>query len=357
MSIYICNQMNTSFGNLIQAVYNYITDRLSKKNQEKMTIMIIPHSQDKIFSIHISWLMLLFLAGTVLSVLSITSYGYYNQKKMQQEIETLKSLYGVNYQNAVNLQKAAFSIKETNTELNENLRKIALTAGFRDSDISSLMDYSDARSAADYRLRNEILVRSEMLPGSNYLQSVYTYKANTVLFEDMGRLISSLNSFLKDGIGIYSAQPMGRPVQMVSGLHDTSPYGIRLDPVTRVRLEFHTGMDMAGPAGTPIYATAPGIVKKAVRMDYGYGNFVVIDHSYGYSTLYGHLTNFIVQAGQKISRHQLIGYMGMTGRVTGVHLHYEVFRGNDRIDPKSFLCSTDFKSQLCRRWHASTENK
>ncbi len=348
--------MNTSFGNLVQNILNTVMDALRQKNQEKMTIMIIPHSQDKIFSVHISWLMIIFLAGTLALVIGITSYGKYNQAKAEAEVEELRSLYGVNFQNAVNLQKAAHSIIETNSRLTDNLKTIAVQSGFSDESTGRLPDYSDARSIAESSLRTEILKRAEMAPGSNYLQSVYSYKTNTVYFSEISPLLYSLSSFIGDGLGIYNAKPMGRPVRMSGLLRDTSPYGIRLDPVTRSRLEFHTGMDIAGPYGTPIYATASGTVAKAYFMGAGYGNFVVVDHEFGYQTLYGHLSKFIVKNGQRIRKGQLIGYMGATGRVTGVHLHYEIFLANNRIDPKSFLCSVDFKSLLCRRFHAGSEN-
>ena len=116
----------------------------------------------------------------------------------------------------------------------------------------------------------------------------------------------------------------------------TSGYGVRSDPFRGSRA-MHAGIDLAGPYGTPIYATADGIVGKAEYNRGGYGNYIEINHGQGIQTRYGHLSRYIASAGQRVRRGQLIGYMGSTGRSTGSHLHYEVRINGAAVNPVPFI--------------------
>ena len=129
------------------------------------------------------------------------------------------------------------------------------------------------------------------------------------------------------------AIPSGRPVDSANL---TSGFGIRTDPF-RASAAMHPGIDLAGPLGTPVYATADGIVDRSEWNDGGYGNLIEIDHGQGIQTRYGHLSQRIAQAGQMVHRGELIGLMGSTGRSTGSHLHYEVRVAGQAIDPISFV--------------------
>jgi len=115
----------------------------------------------------------------------------------------------------------------------------------------------------------------------------------------------------------------------------TSGYGTRSDPF-RGRAAMHSGIDLAGPVGTPIYAAADAVVGHAgVRG--GYGNLVELDHGSGIATRYGHLSQITVRAGERVRRGQVIGLMGSTGRSTGSHLHYEVRIDGRAVNPLPFL--------------------
>ena len=114
-----------------------------------------------------------------------------------------------------------------------------------------------------------------------------------------------------------------------------SGYGMRFHPVFKVR-KMHTGMDFTAPTGTEIYSTGDGKVVKVESARRGYGKHVVIDHGYGYKTLYGHMSKFNVRVGQKIKRGDIIGYVGNTGTSTGPHLHYEVIKNGAKINPANF---------------------
>ena len=113
------------------------------------------------------------------------------------------------------------------------------------------------------------------------------------------------------------------PINLTDRIWISSYFGSRDDPFTSHQ-RWHKGVDFVGPRNTEIYATANGIVTLAKQSRKGYGNEIVIDHLFGHCTRYAHLSKILVTEGQKIQRGQLIGYMGNTGRSTGVHLHYEV---------------------------------
>ncbi|SKA73034.1 M23 family metallopeptidase [Desulfobaculum bizertense] len=115
----------------------------------------------------------------------------------------------------------------------------------------------------------------------------------------------------------------------------SSPFGARTSPFTTAR-EFHKGIDISAPIGTPIYATARGTVTLA-RREGGYGLCLMVDHGAGIKTRYAHMHSFVVKRGQKVSRGELIGYVGSTGRSTGPHLHYEVRLNGVPVNPMRYV--------------------
>jgi murein DD-endopeptidase MepM/ murein hydrolase activator NlpD len=148
---------------------------------------------------------------------------------------------------------------------------------------------------------------------------------------------------LQDGvIAIPSDKPVKTDVSFTSG------FGVRTDPF-HAGAAFHPGIDLAGSYGTPIYATADGIVLQAGWNSGGYGNLVEIDHGRGITTRYGHMSAILVSEGEHITRGQQIGRMGSTGRSTGNHLHYEVRIDGRAVNPIPFMKSTDYVLAMQRR--------
>ncbi len=134
---------------------------------------------------------------------------------------------------------------------------------------------------------------------------------------------------------MISSIPSIKPVRidmLNKNLNAMSGFGIRLHPVHKVD-RMHTGIDFTAPPGTPIQATGNGIVIKAEHERFGYGNHVIIDHGYGYTSLYGHMSSFNVKVGDEIKKGQTIGKVGNTGTSTAPHLHYEVRFKDDPVDP------------------------
>lgn len=115
-----------------------------------------------------------------------------------------------------------------------------------------------------------------------------------------------------------------------------SGFGYRTDPFYQTQ-KFHSGIDFTAPRGVEVYATANGVVELVKSEIWGYGQHIVINHGNGFSTLYGHLSKFLVKRGQKIIRGQLIGLIGSTGKSTGPHLHYEVHKNGEKLNPAYFF--------------------
>ncbi len=134
---------------------------------------------------------------------------------------------------------------------------------------------------------------------------------------------------------LLSAIPAIQPVKNEDLKRMASGFGYRNDPFTKIR-KFHAGMDFSAKSGTPIYATGDGVVARADAGATGYGNHIVIRHGYGYETLYAHLSKYKARVGQRVQRGDVIGYVGSTGRSEAPHLHYEVKKEGQVINPINF---------------------
>jgi len=139
----------------------------------------------------------------------------------------------------------------------------------------------------------------------------------------------------KNKADMLAALPAIQPVSNKNLSRMASGYGYRIHPIYKTR-KLHTGMDFSAKTGTPIYATGDGKISKVRKSRRGYGNHVIIDHGYGYKTLYAHMTKYIVKRGQKVKRGEVIGYVGSTGTSVAPHLHYEVHKDGRKINPVNF---------------------
>lgn len=134
----------------------------------------------------------------------------------------------------------------------------------------------------------------------------------------------------------FSSIPAIMPVKPTKQIWVSSYFGTRKDPFTFARKR-HAGIDFVGPVDTKIFATADGFVTLAKHSRRGYGNEVVIEHEFGYSSRYAHLNEILVEEGERVKRGQLIGLMGNSGRSTGTHLHYEVRKKNRATNPINYF--------------------
>lgn len=146
-------------------------------------------------------------------------------------------------------------------------------------------------------------------------------------YESHARLVDQVN--LKEQL--YLSTPSIYPAYG----RISDPYGWRIHPITKVR-SFHYGLDFGNVKGSPIYATADGVVQKVNKNEY-LGKFLTLSHNFGYQTRYGHLKKVLVKQGETVKRGQIIAEMGDSGRSTGSHLHYEVIRYGKHRNPYDYL--------------------
>lgn len=160
-------------------------------------------------------------------------------------------------------------------------------------------------------------------------------------FDDVVGMAKSHEDMLK-------SIPAIQPVSNKDLRRTASGYGMRIDPIYNTR-KFHEGMDFAAPIGTDIYATGDGVVIK-MGWQTGYGNCIVIDHGFGYQTLYGHMEEFRTTIGKKVVRGEIIGCVGNTGKSTGPHLHYEVHVKGQPVNPINYyymdLSTEDYEEMI-----------
>lgn len=200
----------------------------------------------------------------------------------------------------------------------------------------ALEGFDNSKIIIDANKRMDILLK-QIVVQSKSLDEI------AILAEDKEKFLASI--------------PAIQPINTEDLTRMASGYGYRTDPFTKVR-KFHYGMDFTAPQGTPIYAAGDGVVTRADNSATGYGNHIRIDHGYGYVTLYAHLYKYNVRPNQKVKRGDLIGFVGSTGRSEAPHLHYEVFKDDERINPINFYygnLSAEEYSKLLE--HASLENQ
>ena len=161
--------------------------------------------------------------------------------------------------------------------------------------------------------------------------------------------LDEIINLAEDKEKLLAGIPAIQPIRKEDLSRMASGYGWRSDPFTKARKK-HNGMDFTAPSGTPIYATGNGKVKRADNTASGFGQHIEIDHGYGYKTIYAHLSKYNVKRGQNVSRGDLIGFVGNTGRSVGPHLHYEVHKNGRPINPINFyygnLTPEEFKEML-----------
>ncbi|HEX7847330.1 MAG TPA: M23 family metallopeptidase, partial [Chitinophagaceae bacterium] len=170
------------------------------------------------------------------------------------------------------------------------------------------------------------LVNSIVFTLNNLTRRIHSQQAS---FDDIQKLVANKEQLL-------THTPAIQPVSNKDLTRVASGFGYRIDPIYKTT-KMHAGIDFTAPQGTPIYATADGTVKTAGNTGNGYGNHVIINHGYGYETLYGHMVRVKVRNGQAVKRGEVIGWVGSTGKSTGPHLHYEVHKYGGKIDPVYFF--------------------
>ncbi|MFL5787556.1 MAG: peptidoglycan DD-metalloendopeptidase family protein [Flavisolibacter sp.] len=185
--------------------------------------------------------------------------------------------------------------------------------------------------------KQQEIVKVEGMEPRQLLTSIYTTMNNlSSRISVQKKSYDELNNLINNKERLLASTPAIQPVSNKDLSRIASGFGYRIDPIYKT-VKFHPGLDFTAPQGTPIYATADGVVSMAGFSAGGYGIHVIIDHGYGYETLYGHMVRTKARTGERVKRGDLIGYVGSTGKSTGPHCHYEVHKNGQKLDPIYFF--------------------
>ncbi len=268
-----------------------------------------------------------FLAAALVTALIIVAIAFRvidspKEMIMRKENERIKNDYRLLNNNVRLLQQQMAELEKRD---NHVYREIFETNPVPDSARAKRMEKQQEVQLAESMENNE-LAHSIAATLDNLTRRIAFQKKS---FEEIEVMI-------KDKEKLLAATPAIQPVSNKDLNRIASGFGYRIDPVYKT-VKMHAGLDFAAPQGTPIYATADGVVRLAGNTGNGYGNHVIINHGYGYETLYGHQYRIKAKAGQRVKRGELIGWVGSTGKSTGPHLHYEVHKNKRHIDPIYFF--------------------
>jgi len=262
------------------------------------------------------------VTAAIISLLAFRFIGSPNEKLLRAENERMKDRYR---ELGKEIKKIEQQMKELEDRDNEVYRSIFEATPIPDS--ARLKDLEKEQQIAKVEgMEQNDLINSIVTTLNNMQSRIHAQKAS---YKDLGGMV-------KDKEKLLAATPAIQPVSNADLKRIASGFGYRIDPVYKT-VKLHPGLDFAAPAGTPIYATADGAVEFAGNRGDGYGNNVIINHGYGYKTLFGHMFRIKARSGQRVKRGEVIGWVGSTGKSTGPHCHYEVIKNGNKIDPIYFF--------------------
>lgn len=274
-----------------------------------------------------AYIMLFLLASALFGFLSfvvLLNVPYFETPKdklQAREIENMKIQYAI-------LNRKIDQFDEVLNALEDRDNNLYRTY-FNSSPIS------DEDRKAVFGIKN----RYKELEGYNNSDLVInTTKRIDVLAKQLVVQSKSLDEILKLAKSkerLLAAIPAIQPIRNENLRRMASGFGYRSDPFTKAR-KFHEGMDFTAKIGTPVFASGDGIVSRADNTASGFGNHIVIRHGFGYETLYAHLSRYKARIGQYVKRGDIIGYVGSTGRSEAPHLHYEVHKNGEVVNPLNF---------------------
>ncbi len=310
-----------------------------RKQDTHFTIMLIPHSEkpSTCFKVPIYLFQALAVILILAVVLSINFVGnYFTMAEKASEVDELREVNRKQSEKIDQFAKETKDLKDKMSTLAETEQKVRAMLDLEDfKDEDNLLGDEDFLHYLSAEINTE---------GSNNLfgRSPFSASSTAERTENTIRMLSSelpdkqINlEDLKDAVIEKEEKRKHTPSAWPVRGRISSPYGDRRNPFTG-RHEFHEGVDIAADHGTPIQAPAKGtVVYKGFRG--GYGNLIIIDHGYDFTTYYAHLSRFNVERGEPVEKGDVIGYVGTSGNSTGPHLHYEVHVNHSPVDPKDYM--------------------
>ena len=267
-----------------------------------------------------------FVSATIVSAFLILVFAYtFLESPKEKQLESELNQMSINFER---LSQRIGVVNQLLGELEErdnNIYRVIFEAEpipneVRNMGIGGSHRYEEFKDMQYADLLKETASELDRLEKKLYVQSKS--------FDEITKMIKSKESMLAS---IPAIQPVNSENSWFA-----SGYGTRIDPIYKTK-KFHAGVDFSAPLGTNIYATGDGTIKKVKYSRKGYGNSIVIDHGYGYETLYAHCSKILVKRGQKVKRGELIGLVGSSGKSTAPHCHYEVHKDKRKLNPINFF--------------------
>jgi murein DD-endopeptidase MepM/ murein hydrolase activator NlpD len=262
------------------------------------------------------------VTSVIISYFAFQFVGSPTEKILQAQNERLSDRYQVL---SAQLKSIQADMAELEKRDNEVYRSIFEAKPIPDSARAKALEQQQEIAKVEGMRQGELINSI-----NNSIQNLSSrIKAQTISYNELAGLMNNKEKLL-------ASTPAIQPVANKDLNRIASGFGYRIDPIYKT-VKMHAGLDFSAPQGTPIYATADGTILVAGNIGNGYGNHVVIDHGYGYQTLYGHMVRVKASRGQRVKRGDLIGYVGSTGKSTGPHCHYEVHKNGQKLDPVYFF--------------------
>ncbi len=252
------------------------------------------------------------------------------EKKAREELAELKSQFNTVQDRLVLINKVTNAIKQRDEELyRTTLGADKFPEELRLMGVGGSDAYASFRNEPNSQILVETFKKLDEVERKLHAQSL-SFKELVKLAKTRKHRLASL--------------PAIQPISNKDLKRTASGYGWRTDPVYGTK-KMHWGLDFAAKVGTKVYATADGVVELAMKNHWGYGNEVVLNHGFGYKTRYAHMRKYLVHVGDSVSRGDLIGLVGSTGKSTGPHLHYEVIKDGKKQNPVNYFHSDLSPSQ------------
>ena len=268
-----------------------------------------------------------FIAASIVTAAVIVWFGFRyigspNERILRQQVTYYQGNYELMDQRLQQLQQQMAELEKRD---NQVYRSIFEASPVPDSARAKQIEKSEELHLVQ-RMNDDQLLQS-MTDQINNLTARSQFQIKS--YEEIEGMVRNKEKLL-------ASIPAIQPVSNKDLSRVASGFGSRIDPVYKI-VKFHAGLDFAAPQGTPVYATADGRVKFTGREEGGYGKHVIINHGYGYETLYGHMVKIKAREGRQVKRGEIIGWVGNTGKSTGPHCHYEVHKNNNPVDPVYFF--------------------
>ncbi len=328
------NVKRSEFENSNQKKWNKF---FSKKVFTNYTVMLVPHSStssSKKIQIHL-WV-LLFVAFSMLTLLILATYYSYTNYRLQVvkvENSRLNKISEEQEEFLEQLELLSEQLLKEVAETNESENLIRDKIGLEQNVLAVgglEIDIKIPTTGIDVAGDKDLWDRLNTLEVELNAYQEFT--------NDLSLRYEILDIEVDNRLDYLACIPIGEPLEDMT---ITSPFGERVSPFGYNSVSFHNALDLAGATGDLIFATGGGTVEISMR-DSAYGNYVVIDHGYGYKTLYAHNSKNVVSVGDTVKRGDVIAHVGSTGLSTGSHLHYEVLKDDQHIDPEIMLNNFNF---------------